>query len=134
MIFVLHATDVLLRGGVIAYPTEGVFGLGCLPDDESALQRILAIKRRDASKGLILIAADAMQFDGWIDLPTGEFLPEPHPARPTTWIVPPGPLVTPTLRGDHESLLAQEGFYHNLYMSQYRRVEDEHPQGARSQP
>jgi len=104
VISALHATDVLLRGGVIAYPTEGVFGLGCLPDNESALRRILAIKRRDASKGLILIAADATQFDGWIDLPTGEFLPEPHPARPTTWIVPPGPHVTATLRGDHESL------------------------------
>ena len=34
MISVLHAAKVLLRGGVIAYPTEGVFGLGCLPDDQ----------------------------------------------------------------------------------------------------
>jgi len=100
----LHATDVLLRGGVIAYPTEGVFGLGCLPDDERALRRLLNIKRRDAGKGLILIAADASQLDGWIELPEGTSLPEPDPARPISWIVPPGPHVTALLRGDHENL------------------------------
>lgn len=104
MISMLRATDILLRGGVIAYPTEGVFGLGCLPDDERALQRLLDIKRRDAGKGLILIAADAQQFDGWIDLPEGQFLPDPDPTHPTTWIVPPGPRVTELLRGAHENL------------------------------
>ena len=104
MILALRATDVLLRGGVIAYPTEGVFGLGCLPDNERALQRLLNIKQRDAGKGLILIAADAGQLDGWIDLPAGVLLPEPDPAHPTTWIVPPGPHVTDLLRGEHESL------------------------------
>jgi len=100
----LRATDVLLRGGVIAYPTEGVFGLGCLPDDERALQRLLDIKRRDTNKGLILIAADASQFDGWIDLAAGAFLPEPDLAHPITWIVPPGPHVTELLRGTHENI------------------------------
>lgn len=104
MISALHATDVLLRGGVIAYPTEGVFGLGCLPDDEGALRRLLDIKRRDARKGLILIAANASQLDGWIDLPAGRSLPEPDPTHPTTWIVPPGPQVTGLLRGNHENL------------------------------
>ena len=61
MMSVSLAADVLLRGGVIAYPTEGVFGLGCLPDDPFAMQRLLGIKQRDATKGLILIAADAIQ-------------------------------------------------------------------------
>ena len=104
MISTLHATDVLLRGGIIAYPTEGVFGLGCLPDDERALRRLLDIKRRDASKGLILIAANASQLEGWINLPAGKSLPEPDPLHPVTWIVPPGPCATETLRGQHESL------------------------------
>ena len=56
------AAAVLLGGGVIAYPTEGVFGLGCLPDRVPAVRRLLQIKQRDASKGLILIAARAEQF------------------------------------------------------------------------
>lgn len=104
MIAALHATDALLRGGVIAYPTEGVFGLGCLPDDPRALLRLLDIKRRDVNKGLILIAAHAGQLDGWIDLPAGKSLPEPDPAHPVTWIVPPGPRVTELLRGEHENI------------------------------
>ena len=100
----VYASDVLLRGGVIAYPTEGVFGLGCLPDDLAAVQRILDIKRRGASKGLILIAADATQLDGWIDIAEGDALPEPDPAHPITWIVPPGPKVSPLLCGEHETI------------------------------
>lgn len=104
MMSVSHAADVLMRGGVIAYPTEGVFGLGCLPDDQQAIQRLLDIKQRDAAKGLILIAANAGQFDGWVDLPDGRSLPDPDPAHPVTWVVPPGPNVTPLLRGTHATL------------------------------
>ena len=104
MVSLLRATDILLRGGVIAYPTEGVFGLGCLPDDQSAIQRLLDIKQRDAAKGLILIAANASQLQGWINLPESAALPDPDPAHPVTWIVPPGPRVTPLLRGEHPNL------------------------------
>lgn len=104
MIAIDLATDVLLRGGVIAYPTEGVFGLGCLPDDLFAVRRIVDMKRRDAAKGLILIAADARQLDGWIDLPPGTSLPDPDPLQPVTWIVPPGPKVSASLRGRHETI------------------------------
>jgi len=104
MMSVLHAANILLRGGVIAYPTEGVFGLGCLPDDLQALRRLLDIKRRDAAKGLIVIAANASQLEGWIELPAGRSLPEPDPDQPITWIVPPGTKVSPLLRGEHTSL------------------------------
>ena len=45
-------------GGVIAYPTEGVYGLGCLPDEDAAVERVLRLKQREAGKGLILIAAE----------------------------------------------------------------------------
>jgi L-threonylcarbamoyladenylate synthase len=85
---VTRAAEILLRGGVIAYPTEGVFGLGCLPDDQAALEKLLEIKQRDAAKGLILIAASAKQFAGWIDLPDNQAIPAPDPSHPITWIVP----------------------------------------------
>lgn len=55
------AVEALQQGGVIAYPTEHCFGLGCDPDNEAAVNKILAIKQRDVSKGLILIAADYSQ-------------------------------------------------------------------------
>ena len=99
-----RAADVLRHGGLIAYPTEGVFGLGCLPDDAQAVARLLDLKRRDAAKGLILIAAEAAHFDGWIELAAGESIPDPDPAHPVTWIVPPGPKVDPLLRGEHAGI------------------------------
>lgn len=103
MMWVAQAADILLRGGVIAYPTEGVFGLGCLPDDEAAVERVVDIKQRDASKGLILIAANESQFDGWLEL-ADKSLPPPDPTFPITWIVPPGPRVSPLLRGQHATI------------------------------
>ena len=104
MMSIKRAADILLRGGVIAYPTEGVFGLGCLPDDFEAVDRVLELKRRDAAKGLILIAASADQLDDWVALPAGLSLPQPDPTHPVTWIVPPGPLAYPAIRGGHPTI------------------------------
>lgn len=104
MMFIARAADVLLEGGVIAYPTEGVFGLGCLPDDASAVLRILRIKRRDPAMGLILIASNRQQLEDWISLPDDVAIPDPDPSRPVTWIVPPGPLAGPLIRGKHAGL------------------------------
>lgn len=96
-----RAADVLLAGGVVAYPTEGVFGLGCMPDDLDAIARLLRIKRRDPSKGLILIAAAPSQFEGWT---AGEPIPAPDPGRPVTWIVAPRPSVSRLVTGDNPGL------------------------------
>lgn len=101
--FIKRAADVLLAGGVITCPTEGVYGLSCLPDDDDAVVRLLALKRRDPGKGLILIAANAGQLEDWIDL-EGETLPQPDAARPLTWIVRARTGVSPLVRGDHETI------------------------------
>jgi L-threonylcarbamoyladenylate synthase len=98
------AAQILRGGGVIAYPTEGVFGLGCLPCDDAAVRRVLSIKNRDASKGLILIAADASQLDAWIDLPDDTVLPEAAEDHPVTWIVPATLRVTNLVRGDNSGV------------------------------
>lgn len=100
---IAKAADMLLGGGLIAYPTEGVYGLGCMPDDDNALLRLLTLKRRDPRKGLILIAADRSQLDDWIE-PDGGALPEPDPDHPTTWIAPARSQVSPLLRGEHAGL------------------------------
>lgn len=55
------AVAALRAGGVISYPTEAVFGLGCDPRNETALARIITIKGRAAHKGFILIAASQDQ-------------------------------------------------------------------------
>ena len=100
---IARAADALLGGGVIAYPTEGVFGLGCMPDDTAALQRLLTIKQRDPAKGLILIASNKEQLQGWID-PDCDVIPRAEQSSPVTWIAPPGPLASPLVRGAHDGL------------------------------
>jgi len=52
---------------VIAYPTEAVFGVGCDPDNELAVSRLLTLKQRPVEKGLILIAASFEQLKPYID-------------------------------------------------------------------
>ena len=99
-----HATRVLERGGVIAYPTEGVFGLGCLPDNAEAVQRILAMKDRDPAMGLILIVSSAEQLQGLVDMPVSELALESSEAQPVTWIVPATDEVPEWIRGNHSGL------------------------------
>ncbi|MDO6427616.1 L-threonylcarbamoyladenylate synthase [Thalassotalea sp. 1_MG-2023] len=61
------AVETFQQGGVIAYPTEAVFGLGCDPDNQSAVERILQIKNRPVEKGLILLAGNYSQLLPYID-------------------------------------------------------------------
>lgn len=48
--------NTLNNGGVIAYVTDTVWGLGCLPDNEKAVKKIYEIKKREAQKPLILMS------------------------------------------------------------------------------
>lgn len=70
----------LARGGVIAYATESCYGLGCDPMNARAVARILRLKGRPKSKGLILIGSEPAQFR--------PYLAEPAGAWPAYW---PGP-------------------------------------------
>ena len=97
-----RASRLLHSGGVIAYPTEGVFGLGCLPNNATAVYKILQVKGRDVSKGLILIASDARQLDDWIDLGDAE-IPSTE-SIPTPWIVPATDAAPSWIRGAHETV------------------------------
>lgn len=98
------AARILCRGGVIAYPTEGVFGLGCLPQNNSAIQRILEIKQRDAGKGLVLIVSDATQAADWIEGCDTGSLTSGGEERPVTWIVPASASAPTLIRGNHSSI------------------------------
>lgn len=99
-----RAARILHGGGVIAYPTEGVFGLGCLPDDFAAVSRILRIKERDPAMGLALIAADLAQLDHWIQLPENSASLTSSDDKPVTWIVPATANVPTWIRGDHKGV------------------------------
>ncbi|MBU6510001.1 MAG: threonylcarbamoyl-AMP synthase [Gammaproteobacteria bacterium] len=100
-----RAREVILGGGVIAYPTEAVFGLGCDPLNPQAVARILAIKQRDAAKGFILIAADIAQLEPFMQLDETmrAALLKTWPG-PVTWVVPASAGVPEYLTGGRDTL------------------------------
>jgi L-threonylcarbamoyladenylate synthase len=93
----------IARGGVIAYPTEAVWGLGCDPTNEAAVRRLFALKQRPEGVGLILIAADVRQVEPYLgDCPAAAkeaalaTWPGPH-----TWIFPRSTAVPSWVVGSH---------------------------------
>ncbi len=62
------AARLLRRGGVLAFPTETLYGLGCLALDAAAVAQVYQLKRRPVHKPLPLLAADAAQADAVADL------------------------------------------------------------------
>ena len=96
----------LRRGGVIAYPTESCFGLGCDPASRLGVQRVLRIKGRPQHKGLILIGSSAKQFSPYIAPLTAvqqEQMTAAWPG-PHTWLVPAATDCPRTLTGKHRTI------------------------------
>ncbi len=98
--------DTIAQGGVVAYPTEAVWGLGCNPFDEQAVMRILQLKNRPAEKGVILIAANIRQFEPFIDHLDDlqrQKLKNTWPG-PITWLVPNNGLAPSWITGNFTSV------------------------------
>ena len=58
-----RALEVLRRGGVVVYPTDTVYGVGCRIDDDASVRRIYALKGRAATDPLPVLIADPTQLD-----------------------------------------------------------------------
>ncbi|VFP88880.1 Sua5/YciO/YrdC/YwlC family protein [Candidatus Erwinia haradaeae] len=88
----MQCAKYISQSMVVAYPTESVFGLGCNPNSQIAVTRLLALKNRSIEKGLILVSANYQQLLPWIadeelsnDQRSSIFVPRPSPV---TWVVP----------------------------------------------
>ncbi|MCE5182668.1 MAG: Sua5/YciO/YrdC/YwlC family protein [Betaproteobacteria bacterium] len=96
----------LVRGGVIAYPTESCYGLGCDPRSYRAVRQILQLKNRPQSKGLILVADRFSRLQRYVQPPTSEqhkLLDRTWPG-PHTWLMPASRHVPRWLRGRHDDI------------------------------
>lgn len=102
-----QAAQCLRHGGIIAYPTEAVFGLGCDPQNIEAIQRLLALKQRAWQKGLILIAANFEQLEPYVQTLEPSLLQQLQQAWAedvVTWLVPAKLEVSPWVRGTSEKI------------------------------
>jgi len=101
-----RAAQTLRAGGIVAYPTEAVYGLGCDPWNETAMRRLLTLKQRPAEMGVILIASRIEQLEPFItplDEATLTKLQATWPG-PVTWIVPARAETPAWLRGAHTTI------------------------------
>lgn len=99
-----HAVSVYRQGGILAYPTEAVFGLGCDPLDAQAVARLLEIKQRPVHKGLILLASDLRQLLPFVRINDEQREKILQPDVPTTWLVKKSAQTPPWISGAHEKL------------------------------
>lgn len=101
-----QALSALRSGGVIAYPTEAVWGLGCEPMNERAVLRLLALKRRDWRKGLILIGSAFEQLEPYVELPSKSALKRALATwpGPSTWVFPASEYAPMWISGEHDSI------------------------------
>ena len=97
------AQRALDKGGVIAYPTEAVMGLGCDPWNESAVAKVLRLKRRPVDKGLIVVASGIRQLSALVDFSRLDEITVSWPG-PVTWLIPALPGTPVWLTGRHETL------------------------------
>jgi L-threonylcarbamoyladenylate synthase len=96
----------LRRGGLIAYPTESCYGLGCDPDNRTAVQRLLKLKRRPQHKGLIVIAASYRQVARYLQplTPAQQVQLSTAGAQAITYLMPSRHSTPRWLRGSHDTL------------------------------
>lgn len=98
-----QAVDVLNRGGVILYPTDTIWGIGCDATNQEAVQRVYEIKRRIDSKALITLVDTEAKLQFYVrDVPNAAWDIIDYATRPTT-------IVYDTVRNLAPNLSAEDG-------------------------
>ena len=110
------AGDCLRAGGIVAHPTEGVWGLACDSNNPQAIHRLMLLKSRPEAQGFVMIAAEISQFADILDRLADELQ---HRLRrswpgPVSWVVPCDRSVPVWIRGDHRTTVALRVTAHPL--------------------
>lgn len=99
-----QAASAIRNEGVISYPTESVFGLGCDPLCLTAVDKILQLKQRPVHKGLILIASRIEQLAPYIQLDDSQRSQLLEQTSPITWLVNKSTLTPVWISGQHDKV------------------------------
>lgn len=104
-----EAASLLKKGEVIAYPTEAVYGFGCDPSNDDAILKILKLKQRDPSKGMLIVGAilgHILPFVGELDPDILNKVMKTWPG-PVTWILPTSMQLSGLLTGGRPTIAAR---------------------------
>lgn len=101
-----ETASILRQGGLVAYPTEAVWGLGCDPFNARAVQRLLLLKQRDPAKGVILIASSMEQLKPWLTQVTPQQRQQLEASwpGPVTWLIEDQGYTPELILGRHTSV------------------------------
>jgi len=113
-----NAVEVLRKGGVILYPTDTVWGIGCDATNEEAVARVYKIKQRDDSKALICLVDSDARLQRYVrQVPEVAWQLIDCIVKPTTLILDGAVNLAPNLIADDGSIgirITQEAFSHEL--------------------
>jgi len=96
-----QAASLVYQGGVIAYPTESVYGLGCNPFDQQAVTRLCQLKQRPLSKGMILITDQLEKLEALLALTSAEKNRILQHTEIVTWLVNKSEYTPAWVSGNH---------------------------------
>lgn len=102
-----EALRVLRSGGIIVYPTDTVWGIGCDATNAEAVKRIYALKEREDSKSMLVLLDSAAKLNYYVDVPeAAEILME---ATENEGMGKPLTIIYPSARHLAENLIAGDG-------------------------
>ena len=113
-----NAVEVLRRGGIILYPTDTVWGIGCDATNAEAVAKVYQIKQRDDSKALICLVDSDARLQRYVrDIPNVAWDIMDLATKPTTVILDNAVNLAPNLVAEDGSIamrITKEAFSHEL--------------------
>lgn len=115
--------EILKGGGIILYPTDTIWGIGCDATNEEAVKRIYEIKKREDNKAMLMLVDDIGKIFSYADIPDIAFDIMAAADKPITIIYPNAKNIAKNLVGDDKSIgirVSNEDFTKNL-IQRFRR-------------
>lgn len=109
-----HAAHIIRNGGVIVYPTDTIYGLGCDPYNPDAIERINTIKQRPLNKKFILLASDIKQVRPLLQLNKDQEQLLTNNEEPTSWVVNASPEAPDWLTDNNNTLTIRISNHENI--------------------